>query len=220
MPRTPPPELPVLSLLHALRSSDAIFVSDGRQRVVAWSDEAERVLGHPAEAVIGRLCYQVIAGTEPSGHPVCRRDCGVVTNARHGRPTAAYDVVTRTAGGDPVCLTSHIILVTSEGRKRPYMLHLVRPNVAREPNGGTLATAPVPRDAVDRSTVPPIGQPLSRRELEVLRLLAAGRNTREIATTLTVSPFTARNHIGNLQRKLGARSRVEAIVFAAHHHLI
>lgn len=195
-------------------------MSDGRQRVVAWSDEAERLLGHAAEAAIGRLCYQVIAGTEPSGHPVCRRDCGVVTNARRGRPTAAYEVVARTAEGDSVCLTSHIILATAEGRKRPYMLHLVRPLAPREPNGAAVGTTPVPGDAVEPSEVPPIGQPLSRRELEVLRLLAAGRTTREIAAALTVSPLTARNHIGNLQHKLGARSRVEAIVFAAHHRLI
>lgn len=221
MPTTPSAVSPVLRWLRDLRSTDAIFVSDGRQRVVAWSAEAERLLGHRAEDVIGRPCYQVMAGTEPSGHPVCRRDCGVAVNARRGRPTAAYDIVARTADGDPVCLTSNIILATAEGRKRPYMLHLVRPRtLPQEVDGAAVAAPALPTDATGRSAVPPIGQPLSRRELEVLRLLAAGRSTAEIAEALTISRFTARNHIGNLGRKLGASSRVETIVFAAHHHLI
>jgi PAS domain S-box-containing protein len=67
MPTTPSAVSPVLRWLRDLRSTDAIFVSDGRQRVVAWSAEAERLLGHRAEEVVGRPCYQVMAGTEPNG---------------------------------------------------------------------------------------------------------------------------------------------------------
>ncbi len=219
MQRLPSQGGPILDWLRDLRSADAIFVSDSRQRVVVWSAEAERLLGRPAAEVVGRPCYEVMAGTELDGHPVCRRNCRVATNAKRGRPTVAYDIVARTADGEPICLTSSIILATSQDRARPYMLHLVRPR-SRPPDGTAISGATTPFGAVERSAVPPIGQPLSRRELEVLRLLAAGQTTVGIAEALTISRITARNHIQNLERKLGAHSRVEAVIYGSHHQLI
>lgn len=215
-----PAEPDIVTWFRDLRSTEAIYVSDSRQRIVAWSPAAERLTGYSAEDVIGRPCYEVIAGTEPDGHPVCRRNCSVVRNARRGRPTTTYEVTARRKDGDRVCLESSIVVAADGQRSRPYMLHLVRP--AETPADSPAAVPPAPHLAgtVDAANVPPVGQPLSRRELEVLRLLAAGRSTAEVAEILSISRFTARNHIGNLERKLGARTRVEVILFGAHHHLI
>jgi LuxR family maltose regulon positive regulatory protein len=57
-------------------------------------------------------------------------------------------------------------------------------------------------------------EPLSERELEVLALVAAGRSNREIAAKLFVSTSTVKTHIHRLYRKLGARSRTQAIARA------
>ena len=54
------------------------------------------------------------------------------------------------------------------------------------------------------------GAGLSRRELEVLRLVAVGRTNREIARDLFLSPRTVDMHVRNILRKLDCRSRVEA----------
>jgi DNA-binding CsgD family transcriptional regulator len=54
------------------------------------------------------------------------------------------------------------------------------------------------------------GAGLSRRELEVMRLVAAGRTNREIAQELFISPRTVDMHVRNILAKLGCRSRVEA----------
>ena len=54
------------------------------------------------------------------------------------------------------------------------------------------------------------GPGLTRRELEVVRLVAVGRTNREIATELFLSPRTVDMHVRNLLRKLDCRSRVEA----------
>jgi DNA-binding NarL/FixJ family response regulator len=51
---------------------------------------------------------------------------------------------------------------------------------------------------------------LSRRELQVVRLVAAGRTNREIATDLFLSPRTVDMHLRNILRKLDCRSRVDA----------
>ena len=51
---------------------------------------------------------------------------------------------------------------------------------------------------------------LTGRELEVLRLVAAGRSNRDIANELFISPKTASVHVSNILGKLGAASRGEA----------
>ena len=54
-------------------------------------------------------------------------------------------------------------------------------------------------------------EPLSERELEVLRLLAAGLESPEIARELIIGVSTARSHIKNIYGKLGVHGRVQAI---------
>ena len=53
-------------------------------------------------------------------------------------------------------------------------------------------------------------EPLSERELEVLRLLASGRTNREISQDLFVAVGTVKAHVNNVYRKLGARNRADA----------
>lgn len=55
---------------------------------------------------------------------------------------------------------------------------------------------------------------LTRRQREILDLIAAGRSTAEIARELTLAPDTVRNHLRNLLRELDAHSRVEAVANA------
>jgi LuxR family maltose regulon positive regulatory protein len=57
-------------------------------------------------------------------------------------------------------------------------------------------------------------EPLSERELEVLRLVTAGLSNREIAEKLVISPGTAKTHVHNICGKLGVRNRTEAAVRA------
>jgi LuxR family transcriptional regulator, maltose regulon positive regulatory protein len=63
-------------------------------------------------------------------------------------------------------------------------------------------------------------EPLSKRELEVLRLITAGLSNREIAKTLFVSPGTAKTHIHHICAKLGVRNRTEAAIRAKDLHLV
>jgi DNA-binding CsgD family transcriptional regulator/tetratricopeptide (TPR) repeat protein len=61
---------------------------------------------------------------------------------------------------------------------------------------------------------------LTDRELEVLRLVAAGRSNRDIAGDLFISAKTASVHVSNIMAKLGAANRAEATAIAHRHHLI
>jgi DNA-binding CsgD family transcriptional regulator len=55
---------------------------------------------------------------------------------------------------------------------------------------------------------------ISQRELEVLKEIAAGRSTKEIAAELKVSPNTVKTHTARLFEKLGAKRRTDAIARA------
>ena len=61
---------------------------------------------------------------------------------------------------------------------------------------------------------------LTRRELEVLRLLAKGNTNRQIAGLLGLSVRTVENHRANLMGKLGLVSRVELVNYAEEHDLV
>jgi pimeloyl-ACP methyl ester carboxylesterase/DNA-binding CsgD family transcriptional regulator len=62
--------------------------------------------------------------------------------------------------------------------------------------------------------------PLSRRETEVLRLVAAGLSNREIATSLVLSEHTVHRHVANILRKLSQSSRAAAAAQAARAGII
>ncbi|MBZ5590583.1 MAG: response regulator transcription factor [Acidobacteriia bacterium] len=61
---------------------------------------------------------------------------------------------------------------------------------------------------------------LTRRELDVLRLLAKGNTNRQIADLLRLSRRTVENHRANLMGKLGLVSRVELVNYAEEHNLL
>ncbi len=64
------------------------------------------------------------------------------------------------------------------------------------------------------------GSDLTRRELEILRMLADGMSTTAIMEDLVLSIHTVRNHIRNLLTKLNAQSRLEAVAIATRQGLI
>ncbi|ACZ90063.1 response regulator [Streptosporangium roseum] len=60
----------------------------------------------------------------------------------------------------------------------------------------------------------PLTEPLTERELDVVRLVARGRTNQEVAAELFVSLSTVKTHLGSIQAKLGARNRVEIAAWA------
>ncbi len=61
---------------------------------------------------------------------------------------------------------------------------------------------------------------LTEREIEVLRLLAAGKSNREIADELVLSVRTVERHVTNLYGKIDARGRADATAYAFTHGLV
>ena len=202
----------------SLRSDEGLFVADEHQRIVAWSPSAEAALGFRAEEVLGRSCYEVVAGKDVRDHPVCRPRCTAVVNALRGRVTAPYDLAALVNKEGERVWVNNSIVVARDDAGRPLIVHLFRPVKERfEP----LPSTRIPRGRQpDADAEPAALKPLSRRELEALRMLASGLSTAEIAKAMTISPLTARNHISTIMRKLGARNRVECLIVASERQLI
>ncbi len=72
----------------------------------------------------------------------------------------------------------------------------------------------------DETQVSSLAEPLSERELEVLRLVVAGLSNREIANDLVISLGTAKTHIHNIYGKLEVSSRAQAIARAREYELV
>lgn len=89
----------------------------------------------------------------------------------------------------------------------------------RRVSRGELVVAPRFLPALTRRATGPDDE-LTRRELEVLQLLAEGRTTAEVADELVLSVNTVRNHVARVLAKLGVRSRLEAVNVAVRRGLI
>ena len=203
------------------RAGDGVYAVDERQRIVYWGKTAERLLGHRAEQVIGQQCYDVIAGGDRRGHPFCRSDCPVIQCARKGQPTKNHEIATHTRSGLTRWLSVSIIVLPGRGAKSGLTVHLVhdvseqrRMEMRAERVLASVASAAPPADNDD------MGARLTKRELEVLRLLASGLSNGQIAETLGVSPTTVRNHVEHLLSKLGVHSKLEAVVYAARNQIV
>jgi LuxR family transcriptional regulator, maltose regulon positive regulatory protein len=70
------------------------------------------------------------------------------------------------------------------------------------------------RTTHNASEVAGLIEPLSDRELQVLRLLAAGRSNQQIADELVVVLDTVKKHVGHILNKLGAANRTQAVARA------
>ena len=190
------------------------------------------MLGKSAEDVLGKPCHEVFAGRDSQNFRFCRQNCPVTQNARRGRATPDYDVVALGPDGRDIWANVSVMLL-KQPRGAPLVLHTFR-DVTERRRVETFARRAMeslreiespPTDGEPESEEPdeprptPV-PPLSRREMQVLQLMAVGLSTKEIGEHLGVTPITARNHITHVISKLGAGNRLQAVLYASRRRLI
>jgi PAS domain S-box-containing protein len=199
------------------RAGDGAFVIGGDGRIVLWNRTAERVLGYTAREVVGRPCCDVFVGVDDDGNRLCYQGCHVQNLVKLGDPIQSFDMHTRSKAGKPVWINVSILATPPNGRSGPLTVHLFR---------DVTATKELLTLVHERLAGPPNGErpeaasALTRREVEVLRLMMQGLNTAAAAEKLHVSPATVRNHVQNIFGKLGVHSRLEAVAYATKHRLL
>jgi DNA-binding NarL/FixJ family response regulator len=97
------------------------------------------------------------------------------------------------------------VIASGDALLSPSVTRRLIEEFARHPAGETTATLP---------------NDLTERETEALRLLAQGRNNREIAAEMFIGEATAKTHVSHLLTKLGVRDRVQAVVMAYESGLV
>jgi PAS domain S-box-containing protein len=217
------------SLFQALAgAADGAFVIDEDQHIVYWNQAAQDMLGYTAEETLGRACYEILEGRDDWRQPVCRHHCYVAATAVTGSPVTTYDTYARTKFGQMRWINVSILTFPTSSGTGSLVVHLMRDatqkkqdeqfarevlDVARRLRQGGLSQ---PGFSANSPSTPE----LTEREREVLSLLAQGMSTSDIATALSISISTARNHVQNILHKLQVHSRVEAVAYAFEHGLV
>jgi PAS domain S-box-containing protein len=198
-------------------SPEATVAVDDAGTVVAWNEAAERLLGRPASEAVGRPCHEVMHGLTPAGAPLCGPACAVVALCRQGSAPRRFEMIARRPDGTDVWLDVTTVTIEDE---RPVAVHVLSESISAKRLAGVAAdvarrlTEAAPERSADETALRQISESLTPREIEVLRLMAAGIGTDDIARRLSLTRSTVRNHVQNLLPKLRVHTRVEAVVLA------
>lgn len=205
------------------RTADGAMVVDQEGKIVLWNRVAERLLGFRAKEVVGRFCRDVLRGETLSGRPLCSPSCPIGARVARGGGVRQFDMQTHTKDGRLVWLNVSSLPVPSRKPGTFWVAHLFRDitthaKVSQLVQELHAAACPIQARQPEpcTATMPdiPAALPLSQREREILRRLATGERTADMAMALGIRPKTVRNHIQRLLEKLGAHSRLQALALA------
>jgi len=200
-------------------TADGMVAIDSDGCILGWNAAAEGLFGYPAQDVIGRACNEVLDFEDRCGNTVCDAECSL-----HGAPhgdgswvVPTREVLARTDSGRRLWLSLTTVLVPPAEDERCCRIHLMRQaGVTPELEEALIERLTQPkRGEVDVSVI----DQLTLREREVLRLMAEGLGTQEIADQLFVSSATARNHVQHILKKLNCHTRLEAVALALRNHI-
>jgi PAS domain S-box-containing protein len=200
-------------------TADGVFAVTPAGKIMLWNRAAEKLLGYAAREVIGRPCCDIFVGRDSAGNRLCYQGCHVMTLIKQGDLIQSFDMATRTKAGKPIWINVSIVVVPGSRNGLQTVVHLFRDVTAsREVERLVRERLTRPSPAPSNRGAPPAL--LTRREIEILRLMAAGANTKTMADRLHVSPATVRNHVQNILGKLDVHSRLEAVAYASSNGLL
>ena len=192
-------------------TSNAAFAIDRSGVIVLWNSAAEKAFGFPANVALGQPCWKLLAGKDAYGNHYCNKHCSVRKMAFRHTPANTFKASYKTASGERKQFTvSSVTIFDNNGSAQ--LLHICHPEKRMmEDNNNSLESNN--RTNCHRGT-------LTRREIEVLALLADGKNTREIVSELGISTYTVRNHIHRVLHKLHVHRRLDAVLLGKRLGLI
>jgi PAS domain S-box-containing protein len=199
----------------------AAFASDQSGHITVWNQAAEALLGHEAARVVGKRCFKVVCGRDLFGNRFCNESCAVRKMQRHREPIHPYEFQVMHRSGKMLKVKSSVIVAPGARARGFNFIHLLEPldpapkitldEIARR----GAATTGAPSTAKKRKAVlPDPARKLTRREIEVLRLLASGTSTQDIADALGLKISTVNNHTQHILKKLGAHTKLQAVYAA------
>jgi PAS domain S-box-containing protein len=211
----------------AFEAAVPMFAASPALEIVQWNAGAEALTGFTAGEVLGRRCWEVLRCDGATRRIHCR--CAARAGAAAGEPTPAFDDEIVTKSGARLWVSVTTVLAAREGAP-PVRVHLLR-ELRRQRRleallhqvlsaASELASPALPGGERGPSPLGAAPHAITSREREVVRLLAMGSSTAEIAARLGITRRTARNHIQNVLCKLRVNSRLEAVAWASARGLV
>ncbi len=208
-------------LATLIQCGDPLFVVDQHYRIVAWNSAAQALLRLAPGQAIGQPCHRLLNGTDLHGRRVCAAPCEPMLALQRGSPPPSFTIQVDEGNGArrpvemtlvplPRGLTAHVLRDASRQLSHERFVGQIRHALDR------LVGETSPPDEGFRVTT----DALTAREQEILRLLAQGASTNEIASQLVLSSGTVRTHVQHILAKLGARRRLEAVAIARRRGLL
>jgi DNA-binding CsgD family transcriptional regulator len=200
-----------------------MIITDGDDRIVSWSAAAQELLGFAPAQVMSQRLFEALDARDAFGNRFCGRGCGFHEMVRAGEPVNTFEMQVCCADGGR--LHTFVSVAPEGGRRRGGRLtYHLRADLRRQGDRRRIddrrRRRPLGRESDDQTTPGDPSWGLSARESQVLRCLAGGDDTAEIAKQLGISETTVRNHVQHVLRKLGVHGRLEAVALAHRYRIV
>jgi PAS domain S-box-containing protein len=205
-------------------TTDAAFTVDLQGEIRTWNKAAEDLFGHSAATALGKECGALLRGRLDARTPVCCQSCDVLECVRAGREVSNFDMEISTHAGRRVWVNVSLLVTNDDHTERRLIVHMMR-DIRRRKKAEHLTNEmfrvakSLVSSAEPAGDLPPI-VPLTLKEIKILRMLAGGKATKEVAPELHISMSTLRNHISHINQKLHTRNRTEAVMKALKRGII
>lgn len=202
-----------------------VWVSGPDRKLCYVNDHAEALLGRSGDECVGLPCHKVVGATDTSGRPFCGPRCRLARLADRHQKTPPVELRLRRPDGTATWVCVLLIAVRAPDGEGPWLVHCVLSTdrahrledyltkVALRTSTGDAG----PQTIHARRRMEVAGEvpraALTKRQTEVLRLLAEDPDLRSIGMTLHISHATVRNHVQHILQKLGVHSIREAVAY-------
>jgi DNA-binding CsgD family transcriptional regulator len=203
-------------------ASGPAIATDSDNRVVCWNQAALQLFGcsDKVALVAGRQLHELLSISDVFGNPYRSNGQVFWELATRGEPVNTFELNVLQPEGLALRVSVTAVVVLGPGENEYGVVYLMRPIYRRRRadevidrilsmSGHELQRIVGSDDPGERPE-----QQLTRREIEVLRLLSQGNSSEEIAHTLKVSLHTVRSHVQHVLTKLQAHSKLEAVTKA------
>lgn len=211
-------------------TEDATFCLTEEGEIKYWNHAAEKLFGYTAKETLHRNCYKLLEGRGVLGTKLGRIPFNLRASDKRTTPIPNFDLEVKTRSGKRVWVNVSSI-VSENSRTSPRLIvhfahdisELKRHEMLMQNHEELVRELiRVSKELVD---IRGMGKPLpveglSEQEIRILRKLASGKQSPDIARNLVISPATLRNHVHHINEKLGTHNRFEAVVHAIHRKLI
>jgi DNA-binding CsgD family transcriptional regulator len=188
-------------------TSETAYAVDRSGQIVVWNQAAEKTFGYVESEALGQQCWELLSGRDVFGNQSCCEGCPVRATAFNNEPINRFQVDFKTAAHERKRFSVNTLMLFNDPGNEVFV-HLCRPESDATEN------------VANHSPVYNQRKTLTPRETEVLTLLNKGMTVAEIATALTVSASTVRNHTQHILLKLHVHSRFEAVALGRKLDLI